>query len=295
MKTSRPNGQGRRPSEAPVYSWRDLASIVIRDGRVRELVPAYDRVHASTSFERFQSVREQYPEADKAALIARWRESMDADLADYADRFVAYLRALNADLIAGAYYLTRDDVTGVRADRNGPERYPTRVGLRPSTDDARAIIAAFAGEVAAIRKAGGDPLAGFHGLVATVLKWLGFQHPITKTLASRKWDKTFRHRTRFRVFLRQEIADYIKRAPRLEQEGRPPSLAPRVHSAPQNNAPCASPPYSHEGRPVDGAEATEENVIPLLPHAKVTWLCGYRIEQHHDGRTCVFDRTGRIC
>jgi hypothetical protein len=90
-----------------VYTEDDLKAIVIGDDRLQRLVPAYTRLHASTSFERFRTILEKDPNASQKQLLWEWARSIDTDSKVYASQLSDHYEVLHDDLMCGAHFCHR--------------------------------------------------------------------------------------------------------------------------------------------------------------------------------------------
>src|SRR5262245_1882630 len=120
---------GRKPNDRPVYREGDLEAIVSRDKRIKKLIPAAEGIKTAISFNEFQALRAEFPDLPLGEIVKIWKSRVDLAGSDYAAEMVAHLQTLHDDLMAGARFMSMDSAEGV----------PQRIGLRPTTDDARSI------------------------------------------------------------------------------------------------------------------------------------------------------------
>jgi hypothetical protein len=282
MPKSKPTG--RKPDHTPTYTATDLAAIVLSDRRTDRLTDARRRAYRP-GLERWLEIYTRCPGLSRQELIQRFVADWDADIRHYATQIAAYWRKLRDDLHTGARFLSLDD-----AIRRDGERIPRRAGLRPTTDDAKAIIER--------TDAPGVPSA------LDTLGWLSLQPPITKTAAFQEWDKRLRHRTRY-ARMTAILADYLDQLEcrgRSENDRRIAAHHGRMYRSPAELPFAAAPAFVSDGRPMRADNAPQSNgyaiplntastaalpcdgaTIPTASQRSVFWVDGCRIEQADDG------------
>jgi hypothetical protein len=195
---------GRQPNDKPVYKEGDLEAIVAKDARIKKLIPAGEAIKDSISFNAFQALRAEFPDLPVGEIIKIWKSRIDLHGADYAAALVNHLQALHDDLMAGARFMSMDGAQGV----------PQRVGLRPTTDDARKINNWFTDRLAAFRKGGWKRDPEGLSIIESIRLWAKANRmEFTKTAAFNVWHDKLRFRKRYRAlekYLSQQFRSVSK-------------------------------------------------------------------------------------
>jgi hypothetical protein len=206
--------KGRQPNEKPVYREGELEAIVTRDERIKEIVPSANGIAASVSFNAFQALRAEFPDASVDEILQIWKSRVDKAGDAYASKLTGHLQSLHDDFMAVARLRSLDAKDGV----------PQKVGMRPTTDDARSINGWFLDRLRAFR--GRFDREGL-GIIEAVRLWAGAnRHKFTKTAASWAWHGRLRFRQRYMdipaALVAQERKERIEEVAIFQHEGTLP-------------------------------------------------------------------------
>lgn len=183
--------KGRRPNGRPVYKEGDLEAIVSRDQRAKKLIPGAEAIKSAISFNEFQALRAEFPDLPLEEIVKIWASRVDLAGADYAAELVGHLQTLHDDLMVGARFMSMDSAEGV----------PQRVGLRPTSDDARTINSWFLDKLAAFRSGAWRRDPDGLSIIESLRLWVRANRPeFTKSAAFDIWHKKLRFRKKYRDF-----------------------------------------------------------------------------------------------
>jgi hypothetical protein len=214
--------KGRQPNEKPVFPEGLLEAVVVGDKRIKKtLIPAADGIRGAITFNAFQALRAEFPDASVDEILGIWKSRLDQAGDAYASKLTDHLQGLHDDFMAVARLRSPDDRGGI----------PQKVGLGPTTEERASILGSFVNRLTAFRGGGWSRDPEGLTIIESLRLWARANRPIfTKTAAFNLWHKKLRFRERYKDLQAAVVAqerkerieevakgDYRKRIERLSE------------------------------------------------------------------------------